>query len=107
MQELDEKLKNYNELLLQHYELYKLPQPHYDEVSNLSRFIHDKTAHGDHGEGFSFMHYPENVVWETLDKKLVQKDLVSLSGHEEPAGPDAFTKLIRWSVLKRFHRLFG
>lgn len=53
------------------------------------------------------MRYPENVVWETLDKKLVQKDLVSLSGHEEPVEPDAFTKLIRWSVLKRFDRLFG
>ncbi|MCJ1389396.1 hypothetical protein MMC18_002253 [Xylographa bjoerkii] len=107
--ELRVRLKEYNGLLLEHHQLYQLPEPSDQDVANTLNHI--QNGYGVRDE--DWLDALECRVWKVREKngkpgrvEKVEKDLVSLSGDAD-SDTDRFTRILRKSVVTPFYKRFG
>ncbi|KAL9115130.1 MAG: hypothetical protein Q9227_000924 [Pyrenula ochraceoflavens] len=93
IQHLNSKIRDYNKLILEHEQLYKLPPPSPSEFENLWNFLHGPDTGG------NWLQHPESSIWATdpTTGKAIAPDLVALSSPPFPTDP--FTT---W-FFQRFH----
>ncbi|MCJ1479179.1 hypothetical protein MMC13_007863 [Lambiella insularis] len=89
--ELIKKKKQYNELMLDHERLYKLPEPSSDDCDFLHEFAD------------AFLKPPDNGVWRVDEKGKREYDLVTLSTR---ADQDPFSLWFFNKLHPLYHRLF-
>ncbi|KAF2462017.1 hypothetical protein BDY21DRAFT_368156 [Lineolata rhizophorae] len=84
--EIRAKLRDYNHLLLEHNQLYSLPEPNESDYEQLRNFLYHTSEEG------PWLKHPEDI-WAFEDGQKLHHDLVALSSRN--VGADKFT---RWLV---------
>lgn len=99
VKKIEDRLKDYNKLMLEHEQLYKLPTPSKNDFIQLWNFLHGPDAGG------NWLSHPENSIW-AIDEagKALQKDLVALSSRRIEIDP--FTTWVFEKFNPWWHELF-
>lgn len=99
VKKIEERLKDYNKLMLEHEQLYKLSSPSKNDFTQLWNFLHGPDTGG------NWLKHPENSTWAIDDQgKALQKDLVALSTRKIEIDP--FTTWVFEKFNPWWHELF-
>ncbi|TKA82585.1 hypothetical protein B0A55_01189 [Friedmanniomyces simplex] len=101
-EEVSRALDKYNTLLLEQYQLHRLPKPDSTFVESIYNFTLSEKA-----EKPDWLEHPENTIYAVWDddRKPIQQDLVTLN--PEFGNQDPFTRFFTTTFMDWWHRVWS
>ncbi|KAK3116672.1 hypothetical protein LTR53_002719 [Teratosphaeriaceae sp. CCFEE 6253] len=102
-EEVGRALATFNSLLLEQYQLHRLPKPDRSFVESIYNFISSEKA-----DKPGWLEHPENTIYAIWDddRKPIQQDLVTLNP-EFQRHQDPFTRFFTTRAMDWWHRIYS